>query len=696
MCETNDKKNKFSEKIKSLFKSGEKPAFEIEFHTSKTNIILTAVVFLLVYAVFFYAVKTNIYESLFIAALSAVSVGAPVKIKTNGGGKAFFATIICLLSIPLSFLVVETLNGNVIWEDLTDVQIILNFALYSAFFLFWLVILSRPYYSAVVTSAFFIFAGVANHYVLNFRGTIIFPGDLMSIRTAANVADNFNFTPDKIMIFAIAVFIAYFILARRTSRGVTFKRHIASTLGYFASAGVFFYCFFATDMLPNLDIYAQQWKTQANGYVLNFATAMRYSRIQKPDGYSEEAAKKVMDAITAQAAPIGTKPDNIIVVMNESFADYSDFKNLTLSEDPCPFYHSLTENTIKGQMYSPVSGGGTANVEYEYLTGNSMSFIPDGTVPYQLYLKNGAPSIVEQMNELGYHTSAFHPFLASGWNRNNAYNYLGFDDKYFMDDVKNPTLIRQYISDKSDYEKIFEITDNAKDPQFIFNVTIQNHSAYDNYWPDQKYHVQPSGQCVILNSTTTAEQFFSLIKESDDALKELVEHYSKSDKKTMIVFFGDHQPPLNSRFYQFLYRKNLDSRSIDEVLEEYNTPFFIWANYDIPEAENVKISTNFLGILTMKAANLPLTGYQTFLDRLSATFPIFSTVATEDIHQNAVSRTEDDTLDDTSRTLINDYSYLNYYNIFSSYKDSNNFYNYTPKTLEQYKWTLKAQNSANP
>jgi phosphoglycerol transferase MdoB-like AlkP superfamily enzyme len=400
-----------------------------------------------------------------------------------------------------------------------------------------------------------------------------------------------------------------------------------------------------------------------------------------------------MSSVTPSAAPIGTKPTKIIVIMNESFADFSDFDDLTLSEDPCPFYHSLTKNTIKGHMYSPVAGGGTANVEYEYLTGNSMSFVPQGTVPYQLYLKEGAPSMVDQMKKLGYHTTALHPYLASGWNRNNVYNYFGFDEKYFEPDIKNPEIVRKYISDSCDYKNLFSLTDNS-DTQFIFNVTMQNHSAYDKPWPLQRYFVKPTGQSAMLDKVTTAQQYFSLIKESDDALKELIDHYSKSDEKTLIVFFGDHQPPLGNIFYQFLYRKPLDSRSIDEVLEEYNTPFFIWANYDIPEAQNVKISTNFLGVLTMKTANLPLTGYQTFLDRLHDDFPVFSTIATIDNNGKAVSREDDSTLDEQSQKIIDNYSYLNYYNLFGNKKDDN-FYTLTDKSIKQYDWTLKVQNENN-
>ncbi|MCI1930177.1 MAG: sulfatase-like hydrolase/transferase [Clostridia bacterium] len=678
-------------KIRTIIHKTRNVNLKEHIYTSKTQLLISSIIFVAVYMIFNFILKTQMYETAFISAAAAVSIGAPVKIKTGELGRIIASLIVCLLSIPLSFLIVETLNGNVIWYDLTHIQIILNLAWYTLIALFWLFILRKPYYAAVVSSAVFLGIGIANHYVLSFRGTIIFPGDLMSFGTAFSVADNFNFTPDKAIIFSACAFVAYFILSRKVCKGITLKRRKFISLAYIIVSCVFLYGFFNTDILPSLGIYAQQWKTQANGYVLNFTTALRYSHMEKPVDYSAQATKDIMSSITPDAAPIGTKPTNIIVIMNESFADFSDFDDLSLSDDPCPFYHSLTKNTIKGHMYSPVAGGGTANVEYEYLTGNSMSFVPQGTVPYQLYLKEGAPSMVNQMNKLGYHTTAVHPYLASGWNRNNVYDFFGFDDKYFEPDIKNPEIVRKYISDSCDYENLFDITDKDDNPHFIFNVTMQNHSSYDVSWPLQKYHIKPVDNCEILDKITAAQQYFSLIRESDDAIKELIEHYSNSDEKTLIVFFGDHQPPLGNKFYQYLYKKSLDSRSIDEVLEEYNTPFFIWANYDIPEEQNVKISTNFLGVLAMKTANLPLTGYQTFLDRLHCNFPVYSTIATIDNNGKAVSRQDDNLLDNESQKMIQEYSYLNYFNLFGN-KENDDFYTLTDKSLKQYNWTLKVQN----
>jgi phosphoglycerol transferase MdoB-like AlkP superfamily enzyme len=168
--------------------------------------------------------------------------------------------------------------------------------------------------------------------------------------------------------------------------------------------------------------------------------------------------------------------------MNEAFSDLTIFDRLNV-KDPTPFLHSMEENTIKGLMYSPVTGGGTASVEYEYLTGFSTLFQPPHTVAYQLYVEEKTPALSTVVGEAGYETTAFHPYQSSGWNRTVVYQYLDFDEQFYEEDVEDPHMVRYYISDQSSYEKVFEITRAAQgEPCFVFNVTMQNHSGYAQGW----------------------------------------------------------------------------------------------------------------------------------------------------------------------------------------------------------------------
>ena len=203
--------------------------------------------------------------------------------------------------------------------------------------------------------------------------------------------------------------------------------------------------------------------------MLNFTIALRYSSVDKPSDYSEENMTKLTQSLTAEydaeeesgmdlyadtfqatkkagTTPVGgdtvtkTQPTNLICIMNESFTDMSIYDKLQINGETLPFYNSLSENTIKGWMYSPVTGGGTANVEYEFLTGNSTAFLPSGTVPYQLYVKDRQASLVSLMSELGYETTAFHPYVSSGWNRSWYTPTWGLTTKFFEDDMQNPGM----------------------------------------------------------------------------------------------------------------------------------------------------------------------------------------------------------------------------------------------------------------
>lgn len=587
--------------------------------------------------------------------------------------------LVFLLGPIASYCGVELLNGNNPITDLSPLQIGLNLLWYFLVFGIFRLLLGRRKLSATVSSILFFLIGLANYYVFTFRGRVIFPCDLLTLRTAANVAHGYDYTPTVAVWQAVSILLIYLL-----TLVVLPKEHGPNRLGWKTSVlslalmGSFLFSFFGTGMLPAIGIYAQQWKTQRNGFVLNFTTALSYSFVKSPSGYSPETVQQIADttavlpvATTDLPAVIPEQPTNLLVVMNESFADFtSSFPQLELSDDPMPFTRSLTKNTVKGMMISPVTGGGTANVEFEYLTGDSLAFLPTATVAYQLYLYDGIPSMVSQANALGYETAAFHPYKSSGWNRTSVYQWMGFDHQYYEEDVVNPKLVRKYISDESDYEQLYRLTDECQQPLFVYNVTMQNHSSYRQGWNNLDPSIQLAGD--FTGTSPSTEQYFSLILASDDANRQLIEHYQNYDEKTMIVFFGDHQPPLGNTFYEKLYGKKLDDRTPEEVMQEYETPFFIWANYDIPEQDGLTVSTNYLGALTAQLAGFPLTKYQSLLLRQydhipTATVPGFITA------DGQVVQRESD-LPANVQTQYEDYRLCAYNHLFDHHHHPQRFY----------------------
>lgn len=537
----------------------------------------------------------------------------------------WLSRLVYLLGPWFCFAMVEILNKNNLIDDFQPWQVLFNLIWYYILFYAARILLGRRRRAGIAVTLLCFAAGLVNHYVLRFRGRILFPADLRAWRTAANVMDGFDFSFDLYSRQALILLIIYlFALAvcPAQPRRDPMPRLLGTVLAL--STAIYTYCFFFTGMLPALQIYTQQWVTQANGFLLNFTVALRYSRVEKPRGYSTEAALALMEQYPSTPADRSvTRPTNIIVVMNEAFSDLSIFDDLDLSEDATPFLHSLQENTIKGLMYPPVTGGGTASVEYEYLTGLSNSFLPPHCVAYQLYMNEELPSLSTLARDSGYTTTAFHPYHSTGWNRPIVYDYLDFDTQLYNTDVSSPHYVRRYISDKCNYETLFRLTDEAQgSPNFIFNVTMQNHSGYAQGWHNLPMSITLSEE--LNQADPKAQQYFCLMKVSDQALSELIAHYEQVEEPTLIVFFGDHQPSLTNAFYEALYGKKLGERTTQEVLRQYAVPFFLWANYDIPEQQDVLISSNFLGMLTAQTAGLPMTGWMNFLSDLHEHIPVIT------------------------------------------------------------------------
>lgn len=563
--------------------------------------------------------------------------------------------LVFLLGPWVCLWMVEILNENDVFEDLAAWQVLMNLVWYYSLFVALRLLLGRNRRAAALSTVLAFLFGLVNHYVLRFRGRILFPADVTGWRTAANVAEGFDYSLDEYIIQAAVLLVAYlflvFVCVPQKKRA---KIKLPAALILWAVILGYGYAFFCTGMLPALGIFTQQWVTQRNGFLLNFTIALRYSSVEEPEDYSEETVLELMEEYPGLEGDTSKQPTNLIVIMNESFGDFSIFDSFEASEDPTPFLHSLEENTVKGWMYSSVTGGGTATIEFEYLTGFTSLFQPPHTVAYQLYVEEGMPSLAALAGNIGYDTTAFHPYKSSGWNRVLAYEYLDFDKQMYEEDVIDPYYIRNYISDQSDYEMIYRSTE-GEDTTFFFNVTMQNHSGYAQGWRNLEQTIELPDN--LNNADRSAQQFFCLMRESDKALEQLITYYSQCDEPTMIVFFGDHQPPLTNAFYEQLYGKKFSERTTQEVMQQYAVPFFIWANYDIEERQDVVISPNYLGVLTAQVAGLPMTGFMNFLSQMYEDLPAITPVGFVTADGQFLSEEE---LGEQEQEWLRQYEILNY------------------------------------
>lgn len=287
-----------------------------------------------------------------------------------------------------------------------------------------------------------------------------------------------------------------------------------------------------------LDFFRFNLTYQTNGYMACTMQSICYLKVKEPEGYSLEYVRQMAESVPQKEEKAVGLPENVIVVMNESFSDLSVLGDFNTSDDVLENFYNESGNIKRGYVYVSVYGGGTANSEFEFLTGNSAVSIPSGAVAYQMYVNKGDSSIVSQFKQQGYRAIAFHPYRKDNYNRVNVYDIYGFDAYYGKDDVKIKK-IRKYASDKSDYKSLIKMYEEKEPGEklFIFNVTMQNHGGYDY---DQYKSTVSLTDCPGIYPQT--EQYLSLMKESDVALKYLLDYFSKVDEKTVILLFGDHQP----------------------------------------------------------------------------------------------------------------------------------------------------------
>lgn len=474
--------------------------------------------------------------------------------------------------------------------------------------------------SIVLGTGLFMLISTVNVYVYQFRGRLFEPVDIFSFGTAMNVADNYSFFPIPYTIIVgwmlwCGLLAGVFRLYLQTKYNLPGKRRALLAAGCIAGVvAIVLYC-------GNLETY--HWQKQGatrNGYVLDFVAKVKEAYVPKPNGYSEQAIADLADRYTQNTDASGSEAQrpHMIVIMDEAFSDLSVMGELTTNTEVMPFISSLKQNVISGYALASVYGGNTANSEYEFLTGNSMAWLSPNAVPYQQYLKTPAYSMVSYLKSVyNYQCIAMHPYLSNGWNRPQAYGNLGFDELLFAEDFPNEHFIRQYISDREMFETIVDVYENRqKDPLFLFGVTIQNHGGY--LYSEDNFE-QTVSLVGLDGQYSEAEQYLSLIHETDKAVEYLISYFQEAEDDVVIVFFGDHQPALDEEFYEEIAGEDADSLNAQQ--NRYQVPFFIWANYDLEEKYVECTGLNYLSSYVYEAAGLSLPPYNQFLSEMEENIP---------------------------------------------------------------------------
>lgn len=473
-------------------------------------------------------------------------------------------------------------------------------------------------YCLIGTVGITLLLSTLNLYIYRFRGSEFLPIDILSVGTAMNVANQYDFTITPNLLYSWVIF---FLFAMAVC-SVHISKPSRKSRGYLGilTVAVLSCISFALCTRNISAIHFGNGGTYYHGYILNYVLSAKELFVPKPDGYSQESVNAILEPYLSESGDYSAKNmPNIIVIMDEAYSDLQVLgNNFRTSSEVSPFIQSLEENTVKGYAMSSAYGGRTANSEFEFLTGATLGFVPKGTVAYQQYIKEETISLASLLKHRGYATVAMHPFLKNGWTRNTVWPNLGFEECHFLDDFPQEKLMRGFVSDQEMMEYIiqrFEKQD-IHVPLFLFGVTMQNHSSYDYTGDDFS---NTSFLCGYSREYPSADQYLTLIHESDKAAEFLIQYLSKSERDTVVVWFGDHLPALDTALYEEIHGGTF--QTLDEQSCHYKVPFFIWANYDIPEKQVACTSLSFLSSLVFQFAGMELTPYQRFLLDVESVIP---------------------------------------------------------------------------
>lgn len=505
----------------------------------------------------------------------------------------------------------------------------------------------------MLQSGLFMLVGLVNYYVLNFRAAPIMPWDIFSISTAVSVADNFSYALEREAVLVLAGFAILLFMESRCGLVAPKRRRIRAVLVALPMLLLWNY----TNLIQN-DAFVSHFglydklftptvMNKRDGNIVAFLMEMEYLNVEKPDGYSAAETEQFLAGMEPEASkaaaadPESLNRPNIIVIMDEAFSDLSVLGEFTTNEDYMPFFHKLQqggEQTVTGNLNVSVLGGNTANTEFEFLTGHSMAFLPQGSVAYQQYVKDEDPSLASWLKTLGYSTVAMHPYYKDGWERDRIYPLLGFDTFLSLDDFKGAGRLRNYISDEACFQRIIRLYEEKGkgQPLFVFNVTMQNHSGYDEAFANFAPEITVEG-----TSSKALPNYLSLLRETDRALEELIAYFEQAEEDTMIVFFGDHQP--TTYVSNPILRMNgidPDTLTEEENLLKYKVPYLIWSNFDMESASGLETSANYLAIDVLENCGLPLPAYQNYLKEFRKEYPVVTSMQIQDRQGRRISPME--------------------------------------------------------
>ena len=398
----------------------------------------------------------------------------------------------------------------------------------------------------------------------------------------------------------------------------------------------------------------QKTNYRSNGFGGGFLYNMPISAMAKPGGYDEAAMEEIADRYARAAARInltreGSLDDvNVVLVLSESFTDPTQLDGFDLERDPIPRTRAVMAETTSGTMLAQLYGGGTANMEFETLTGQSIAlFRPQMVSPYQMLVaEHGSyPSAVGWFKSRGHKAIAIHPYMVGLYKREQVYRTFGFEEFVHDTSMQSTETIdgNPYIDDRAAFDEVLHQIDDSRDPLMVNLVTMQNHIPVDGNYDDP---IDVSG--IGGDQADRIGQYARGLEHTDAALAKFLADLEARDEKSIVLFFGDHLPGIYDSDVQ---------KANDDGLGLYQTPFFVWNSEGNVHQPTPLTSPAFFLPLLYRVADAPVPPYLALLDRVHGRV---SALQQGRIITSDGAETPEDSLDPRSAQLLRDMRLVQY------------------------------------
>ena len=556
--------------------------------------------------------------------------------------------------------------------------------------LFFYLVFNNVFFSVALVSTVFHVASLINRFKIIFRDDPFVPQDVFLGAEAANIMSGTKMKLDitlitLVLIFSLAMLIlGIFIKFKKVKLPVKIVGCVA-IVGMALLSNTFVYSSREIyDRMPSKSKAYVAGVFNDVGFNYCFLYNMSAYNLEVPDNYSKSAAEKLVKKYTKSKAAPKVRA-NVIIVMNEAFSDISLDKAFKFSNEDDPLKNfkviEKEKNSISGHMVVPNFGGGTANTEFDVMTG--MQTLNLNTVPTSSFrlIHRNIKSIAGVFGNDSYKKYFMHPGDSWFYNRANVYRFLGVEDQTYIAQFKKPEDLKGFlISDKAAGKKMIDLyeknTDSGKKPVFNYNVTIQNHMPYtSSKYGGLKVKDVPTDKQLSPQAKTLLSNYFEGVRDTDKLLKTLTDYFRERQEPVILVFFGDHKPSLGDSYlaYREAGIEINENGTIEQAMKSREVPYIIWANNSAGNSldfetsalnlglpEDKTISANYLGAIVLQLMGYDgYDPYFDFLNELRKELPIITR------YNFKTKNGYTDKLTDKQKAMVNDLRTWQYYRMTS-------------------------------